>query len=253
MNRIARSIASICATFLLMAGCSTDSANVSGARALLAPSPMNLKGGPAVPMPITRGWVAGLSNPYLGFEAGRVFNYRSETPDGLETTVVEVTSDTRLIQGVVTTVVHDQVSLDGSLIEDTYDWYAQDSDGTVWYFGEDSKQIDHGVVVGTEGSWEAGVNGAQAGIAMLADPKVGMRYLQEYSPGVAEDMARIQSLSRPAEVPYGNFDCLVTLEWTPLDKKVREYKYYARGVGLVLTTEDQRSIRDELISVAVAL
>jgi hypothetical protein len=249
VNRITRSIASICAPLLLMAGCSADHANAPGAMALLAPSPMDMKAEAPSPPPSTSGWVAGLSNPYLGFEAGRVFNYRSETPEGLETTVVEVTSDTRLIQGVVTTVVHDRVSLDGSLIEDTYDWYAQDTGGTVWYFGEDSKQIDHGVVVGTEGSWEAGVNGAQAGIAMLADPKVGVRYSQEYSAGVAEDMARIQSLSRPAQVAYGSFDCMVTLEWTPLDKKVREYKYYARGVGLVLTTEDQGTLRDELVSV----
>ena len=195
MNRITRSIASICAPFLLMAGCSADHANAPGAMALLAPSPMDMKAEAPIPTPSTSGWVAGLSNPYLGFEAGRVFNYRSETPEGIETTVVEVTSDTRLIQGVVTTVVHDRVSLDGSLIEDTFDWYAQDADGTVWYFGEDSKQVDHGVVVGTEGSWEAGVNGAQAGIAMLADPKVGVRYSQEYSAGVAEDMARIQTLA----------------------------------------------------------
>lgn len=251
MNRMTRSVASICAALLLIAGCSADHVNAPRAVAPMASGPMDMKvEGPSLP-PSSTGWVSGLSNPYLGFEAGRVFNYRAETAEGLETTVVEVTSDTKVIQGVVTTVVHDRVSLNGSLIEDTFDWYAQDTDGTVWYFGEDSKQIDHDAVVGTEGSWEAGVNGAQAGIAMLADPKVGVRYSQEFSAGVAEDMARIQSLSRPAHVPYGSFDnCLVTLESTPLDKQVREYKFYARGVGLVLTTEDQGTLRDELVSVS---
>ena len=250
MTGMKRFLASICAMLLLIAGCSADHTNVPSAGALLAPSTSGMQAGPSDPPTSASAWVSGLSNPYLGFEAGRVFHYRTETAEGLETALVEVTSDTKLIQGVVATVVHDRVWLNGSLIEDTLDWYAQDTDGTVWYFGEDSKQIDHDVVVGTEGSWEAGVNGAQAGIVMLAEPKVGMRYLQELSPGVAEDVARIQSLSRSAQVPYGDFEnCLVTLESTPLDKKVREYKFYARGVGLVLTTEDQHTVREELVSV----
>jgi len=208
-------------------------------------------GQPAPSLPASAsGWVSGLSNPYLGFARGRVFNYGSQTAEGLETTVVEVTNQTKTIQGVTTTIVHDRVSLNGSLIEDTFDWYAQDTDGNIWYFGEDSKQINQGVIVGTAGSWEAGVNGAQPGIVMLANPKVGMKYQQEFAAGVAEDMARIQSLSAPAQVPYGNFDdCLRTFETTPLDRTDRAYKYYERGVGLVLTTEDKGNLRDELVSI----
>jgi len=200
--------------------------------------------------PKTDGWVSGLSNPYLAFEPGRIFNYQAETDEGIETTVTEVTRNTKTIMGVVTTVVHDQGFLNGSLIEDTFDWYAQDTDGNVWYFGEDSKQIDHGVVIGTEGSWEAGVNGAQPGIVMPASPKNGMSYQQEFAAGVAEDMARVRSLSESVVVPYGSFSgCLETLEWSPLDKGVREFKFYAPGVGLVLTIEDKGNIRDELISI----
>ncbi len=251
MNRITRSIASALSAILLIAGCSTDHAKSPGANALLAPAAATSTAlaAPAFPTSAS-GWVSGLSNPYLAFQVGRVFNYRAVTPEGTETTVIEVTSDTKTIQGVATTVVHDQVSLNGSIIEDTFDWYAQDTDGNVWYFGEDSKQIDHDVVIGTEGSWEAGVNGAVAGIVMLAEPKVGVKYQQEFAAGVAEDMARVQSLNKVVQVPYGGFDdCLQTFEWTPLDKGVREQKFYARGVGLLLTLEDKGNIRDELISV----
>lgn len=252
MNRILRAVASMLWAPLMIAGCSADRANSLGGSAPLAPGAATTSTLTATPrFPASpSGWVSGLSNPYLGFERGRVFHYRAETPEGVETAVIEVTRDTRTIQGVVTTVVHDQVALNGSLIEDTFDWYAQDTDGNVWYFGEDSKQMDHGVVIGTAGSWEAGVNGAQAGIIMLAEPKVGTRYRQEYAAGVAEDMARVQSLSRFVQVPYGSFDnCLQTFEWTPLDRSVREYKYYARGVGLVLTTEDKGNVLDQLVSV----
>jgi len=249
MNRAQRAIPSIGAAILLIAGCSTDHSTSPGATAPLAPSPLVAKPTPS-PQPQLGGWVSGLSNPWLAFTPGKVFHYRAETPDGVETSVVEVTSDTKVIQGVVTTVVHDQESLDGSLIEDTFDWYAQDQEGNVWYFGEDSKQIDHGAVVGTEGSWQAGVDGARAGIVMLALPKVGMKYEQEFAPDVAEDMARVQSLSASVEVPLGSFDhCLQTVEWSPLEKGSRETKFYARGVGEVLTLEDKRRTRVELVSV----
>ena len=251
MNRTPRTIASVFAVTLLSAGCSADHANSPGGNAPLAPSAATNSTLQAPIFPTSAsGWVSGLSNPYLAFARGRVFNYRSETPDGVETTVTEVTRGTKTIQGVVTTVVHDQVSLDGSLIEDTFDWYAQDTEGNVWYFGEDSKQIDHGVVLGTLGSWEAGVNGAQAGIVMLANPKVGVKYQQEFAAGVAEDAARVSSLSKSVQVPYGAFDdCLQTFETTALDKTDRAYKYYSPGIGLLLTTEDKGNIRDELVSI----
>jgi len=180
-------------------------------------------------------FVAGITNPWLAFAPGRTFRYEGESPDGHETIVVEVTSRAKRILGVATTVVHDRGYINGTLAEDTFDWYAQDIDGNVWYFGEDSKQIENGHVIGTEGSWQAGVNGASPGIIMLAHPQKGDSYQQEFAAGVAEDMARVASLSETVAVPYGAFSgCLETLEWTALEPGAREYKFYASGVGQVL-------------------
>jgi hypothetical protein len=196
-------------------------------------------------------FVAEIDNPYLAFERGKVFRYEGETDEGVETIVVEVTRRNKTILGVETTVVHDQVFLEGDLIEDTFDWFAQDEDGNVWYFGEDSREIEDGEVVSTEGSWEAGVDGARPGIFMLADPEVGARYQQEFAEGVAEDRARVVRLSEEVEVEFGTFDdCLKILEWNPLQPGSREYKFYAPGVGLVLEHSAQgNAARVELVDV----
>jgi hypothetical protein len=147
--------------------------------------------------------------------------------------------------------VHDQGFLDGELTEDTFDWYAQDKAGNVWYFGEDSKTIEDGQVVSTEGSWEAGVNGARPGVIMLAAPEIGVRYQQEFAAGVAEDMAKVVSLTESVTVPYGSFTgCLKTLEWSPLEPGAREYKFYAPGVGELLEIDAKGSGQPlELISI----
>lgn len=255
MNRVLHVLASICAMTFLAAGCSTDHPTSPGARVTApeAPSPMIIK--PSLvppPSPRTGRWVAELSNPWLGFEEGKKFHYRAVTPDGIETTVVEVTRQKKEILGVSTTVVHDEVRLNGSIIEDTFDWYAQDSEGNVWYFGEATQEYDNGVPGSTEGSWEAGRNGARPGIIMLADPKVGDSYQMENAPDVAEDQARVRSLRGSVQVPYGSgsFDnCLVIFEWTRLDRAAREYKYYAHGVGLLLVLEDKRNVRNELVKI----
>jgi len=125
--------------------------------------------------------------------------------------------------------------LDGRLVEDTWDWYAQDRDGTVWYLGEATEEHAEDGTVSTDGSWEAGVDGAQPGIAMQADPEVRQAYRQELDPGEAEDVAEVVRTGERAEVPAGRFeDLLVILEWNPLEPEVLEEKYYARGVGTVL-------------------
>jgi hypothetical protein len=197
-------------------------------------------------------FVTGIDNPYLPLLPGTAFHYRSETPDGVETNDVLVTRDSKQILGVAVTVVHDQVFLDGELVEDTFDWFAQDAEGNVWYFGEDSKEIEDGQVVSTEGSWEAGVGENEPGIIMLAHPKVGLAYHQELAPDVAEDMARVLSLKASPSVPYGSFDnCLGTMEYSLIEHGDREHKSYCPGVGLVL--EDQPKgghIRNELVSVS---
>ena len=214
---------------LLFAAC----ANESSPLAPLAAQAVNAA--PEVAFPGAAGFVAGLSSPYLHFAAGTTFRYEGESPDGHESIVTEVTHQTKRLMGVSTTVVHDLGYVNGQLIEDTLDFYAQDSQGNVWYFGEDSKQILNGQVVGTEGSWLAGVNGARPGIAMLARPEKGDSYQQEFAAGVAEDMAKVVSLTEAVTVPYGSFTrCLETAEWSPLEPNVREHKFYASGTGLLV-------------------
>jgi len=181
-------------------------------------------------------FVSEVDNEFFPLEPGTTFFYEG-TKEGVPTSnETHVTHDTERILGVKTTVVHDQAYEDGVLVEDTIDWYAQDKAGNVWYFGEDTKELDEdGNVISTEGTWKAGVDGARPGIVMEANPRVGDRYQQEFAPGVAEDMARVLSLRKSACVPYDCLDdLLLTKEWSPLDPGVVEHKYYAEGVGFVL-------------------
>jgi len=192
-----------------------------------------------------------IDNPYLPLAPGSRWVYRETAADGSkQRVVVKVTHRTRLIaNGVTARVVRDTATENGKVIEDTFDWYAQDGRGNVWYLGEDTKEYENGKVVSTKGSWEAGVDGATAGIVMPARPRVGMSYRQEYYRGHAEDRAKILSLGEQAEVPFGHFDrVLLTKEWNPLEPKVLEYKLYARGVGPVLAlTISGGSDREELL------
>jgi hypothetical protein len=178
---------------------------------------------------------AAIDNPFLPLVPGTRRVYEGTTAEGLEGVVVEVTYQTKVILGVTCVEVHDVVTLDGEVIEDTLDWFAQDDDGNVWYFGEDSKEIENGVVVSTEGSWQAGVDDAQAGIAMLAAPAVGITYSQEFYEDEAEDMATVVGLGEDVDVPAGSFaGCLHTEDFTPLEPGNVEDKFYAPGVGTVL-------------------
>jgi hypothetical protein len=175
--------------------------------------------------------------------------YEGRVVDGLERTVVEVTGHTRVVMGVTCVVVRDTVTLDGEVIEDTFDWFAQDADGAVWYFGEETYEYEDGEIVSTEGAWEAGVDGAQPGIVMPARPQVGDSYRQEYYQGEAEDTAEVLSLTESATVPVGTYeDVLMTEDINPLELEVVEHKYYARGVGPILTVQVQGgSDREELV------
>jgi hypothetical protein len=170
---------------------------------------------------------------------------------GGETIEVTVTSDTRVILGITCVVVRDTVSTGGQIIEDTYDWFAQDTEGNVWYFGEDTKEYEDGAVVTTEGSWEAGVDGAKPGIVMHAtQPAAGSPYRQEYYPCEAEDMAEVVSLNEAVSVPFGQYgNCLQTREFTPLEPDANEYKYYCQDVGVVLEVDVATGQRIELVDV----
>jgi len=176
-----------------------------------------------------------IDNPYLPFAPGTTFLYSGLDEEGVLIEVVtDVLTDTKEILGVICTIVREREYEDGDLIEDTFDWYTQDVEGNVWYFGEDSREIENGVVVGTAGSWEAGVDGAEPGILMLADPQPGIKYRQEFYQGEAEDRAQVISLDNTVTVPFGTFtNCLRILENSALDPLSIEYKYYAAGVGFI--------------------
>ncbi len=175
-----------------------------------------------------------ITNPLFPLTPGQTYVYVSAT----DSNEVEVTHQTRVVMGVTCVVVRDRGWADRELVEETYDWYAQGTDSNVWYFGEISLQYENGVVVSTEGSWEAGEDGAQPGIIMKAHPQVGESYRQEFLEGEAEDMADVESLTETVTVPYGTFtNCLKTREWTPLEPGVSEHKYYAPGVGHLKTEE----------------
>lgn len=181
-------------------------------------------------------FVVTIDNQYYPLTPGTTFFYEGTTEGEPITEEVNVTDDTKEIMGVTTIVVRDKAFINGELVEDTNDWYAQDNVGNVWYFGEDAKQYEGGVLVGTEGSWEAGVNGAMPGIVMEAYPHVGDKYQQEFATGVAEDRAKVLSLHVKKTVPFGSFKhCLKTKDYSLLEPDVVEYKYYAPGVGFILS------------------
>jgi len=201
------------------------------------------------------------ANPYFPLVAGTKWVYEGETEDGLEVITVTVTDEIKEIeypeesgQVFACVVVQDVVEIEGELIEDTFDWFAQDQAGNVWYFGEISKNYEDGELVDVEGSWKAGVEGAIPGISVPGDPQVGTFYRQEYLLGEAEDMATVISRGEEsAAVPYGEFteDVLKTGEYTPIEPDAYEYKYYAPGVGMVLEVDPESGDRVELVEKTV--
>ena len=198
-------------------------------------------------------FVAEINHPYFPLKPGTVYEYLGDNDGQQEKVVVEVLYDTKTIMGVICVVVTDTVWIDEVLVESTFDWYAQDKDGNVWYMGEDTKELENGEVVSTAGSWEGGIHGAQPGIIMLANPQVGDAYRQEYFAGEAEDMAQILSLSEALTIGFGSYDkVLVTKEWTPLEPGVAEQKYYAEGIGLVMVEVTEGGAgRVELVKVTI--
>jgi hypothetical protein len=183
-----------------------------------------------------------IDNPYLPLAPGTVLTYKGKLDGKSATDVFTVTDQTKVILGVTTTVVHDQVFQGGDLVEDTFDWFAQDAAGNVWYFGEDTKELDNGEVVSTEGSWEAGVDRARAGIFMPAQPQVGDSFKQEDAKNVAEDCSEIVDLHASVKTPFiTTDDALKTEEFSMLEPEVIDNKFYVQGVGLVAERGFQNS------------
>jgi hypothetical protein len=208
----------------------------------------------SAPLPATPpagDFVPTIDNPYYPQKPGTKRVYTGETDDG-ETIRVEVnvTHKTKRVLGITATVVEDYVTIDGEPEERTFDWYAQDRYGNVWYLGEDSRDYVDGEWVRSPGSWEAGIDGARPGIIMLANPKVGDEYKQELYVGHAEDEARVLALDERVRVPYGRRfkNVLKTLESTPLEPDVAEHKFYAKGVGEIRTRHLDSAEFTELVS-----
>ena len=193
-----------------------------------------------------------IDNPYWPMRPGSRWVYRETDSEGAnQRVVVTVTNKTKKIaNGIEARVVRDVVTEDGEFVEVTDDWYAQDADGNVWYLGEDTTEYENGKPVSRSGSFEAGVDGAQPGIIMPAQPRPGLTYRQEYYAGEAEDEGEIVSLDEQAEVPAGHFpEALMTKDTNPLEPKILEFKFYARGVGPVLAVSvSGGSDREELLS-----
>ena len=222
---------------------------VVGVAALLAAGVGAGSGAPSTACVVPRGsehvaldpadFSARITNPWWPMRVGSRWVYRETAPDGTkQRDVVVVLPKTKAIaNGITARVVSDVATEDGVPAEVTRDYYAQDRCGNVWYLGEATTAYENGKPASTEGSFEAGVDGAEAGVIVPARPRVGMRYRQEQYAGHAEDRAEIFSLREQVEVPFGHFRrgrVLMTRETNPLEPKVLEYKFYARGIGPVL-------------------
>ena len=195
-----------------------------------------------------------IDNPYWPMAVGSTWVLReTDTSGGRAKVVIRVTGKTkRIANGITARVIRDTVTERGVPVEVTDDWYAQDDRGNIWYLGEYVTNYRDGKVLDHEGSFEAGVDGAQPGIALPAEPKPGLAYRQEYYAGVAEDRGAVISVGEErVEVPYGYFarDVLMTRDLVPTEPRVQELKFYARGVGPLLSVHtDGDGGRAELLS-----
>lgn len=172
-----------------------------------------------------------IDNKYFPLKPGTTFIYKGTKDGEPSSDKFQVTNKVKVIQGISARVIHDEAFVKGKLSESTDDWFAQDDSGNVWYFGEFTTEIDTG---SHEGSWQAGVKGAKAGIIMEAQPKVGDTYNEELAKGVAEDKATVLSLNEKVCIPFGCFThVLKTKNFTPLEPDVVENKFYAPGVGVI--------------------
>jgi hypothetical protein len=188
--------------------------------------------GPYSPTIDPASFVAGVDNRYFPLRPGTTFHYRGYSGDTAQTDDMLVTHRTKRVLGISCTVVRDTVSEQGRSVERTFDWYAQDTHGNIWYMGEDSLELENGRFVRASDSWEAGVKGAKPGIIMRGNPRPGEVYRQEYyPPGGALDQARVLGIRRGITVPYRAYSrSLATVEWSPVEPQLEE-KWYAAGIG----------------------
>jgi hypothetical protein len=176
-----------------------------------------------------------IDNPYWPMRPGSHWVYREVENGETQRVDVRVLDKTKVLAGITARVVHDQVTREGQVVENTYDWYAQDSHGNLWYLGEDTAEYENGKLKTKEGSWSAGVDGAEPGVVIPANPKQGMRYREEYYAGHAEDGAEVLSTRSQVQVPFGRFqNAMLTRNFSTIEPTVEEMKLYAKGVGPVM-------------------
>ncbi len=236
----------VVAGILLVAGCgsstSSSTASPTGSPSTMPPSsapasasPGMITAAPGWPAVSASDFVSTIDNPWFPLKTGTKWVSKG-IKDGKPTVDrFTVTGQTKVIQGVTCSVIRDALTQKGKVVEGTWDWYAQDKQGNVWYFGEDTKDYNAaGQVTTTAGTWQTGVNGAAPGIFMPADPQVGQGGYQEYLQGQALDKYKVISLTASINVPYGSFtSCLETQESTALEPSVLDHKYYVKGIGQV--------------------
>jgi hypothetical protein len=220
----------LAALALAAGGCGTDRAEPAQ-----SPPPSTLPQGTEPVRLDPAHFTTQIDNPYMPVTPGSVWVYSDRDPSGTRRRdVVRVLKQTKVIAGVRARVVHDRATEGSRVIEDTFDWFAQDKQGNVWYLGEATRAYSRRGRPSTAGSWEAGVGGAQAGVVMPAHPAAGLQYRQEYLRGAAEDRARVLSVDDQVQSPFGHFaPALLTKEFSRLEPDDLEYKLYGRGVGLV--------------------
>jgi hypothetical protein len=253
---VMRHITAIAAALVMLVatGCNANAVSDHSQR---SGSPRDLPQG-AEPVELDpKSFTTRIDNPYWPMDPGTRWTYRETDQEGAELKVVVTVSDRtkEIANGVTARVVRDTVTEDGEIVEDTFDWYAQDKEGNIWYLGENTAEFENGKLVTKEGSFEAGVDGALPGIIMPADPRDGMQYRQEYYKGEAEDNGEILSTDEMVQVPFGQYDkALLTKDTITIEPNVLEYKLYARGVGPVLTlgVSGGPGSREELINLDTA-
>jgi hypothetical protein len=230
----ARAILALGMAWALIGGASAAVATTQAGPQTLGP--IQSGAGPGWPATLSPSdFVARVNNPWFPLKPGSEYRYTGLKDQTKTVDIVKVTHRTKRILGVETTVVHDVVSVKGRPEETTNDFYTQDRHGNVWYFGEATKTLDrHGNTVSTEGSFQAGVNGAEAGVLIPGHPKVGLVGRQEFLKGQAEDHFKVLDLNARVSVPFvSSHHALRTKESTPLEPGVIDNKYYVRGIGTV--------------------
>jgi hypothetical protein len=249
IKRAGAATAAIAVLLPALAGCGSSGDNTTSAATQSGTNTFPQSSEPSNLNPAD--FTTNIDNPYWPMPVGATWHVHVSNPQGesLQETIRVTDQTKKIADGVTARVVRDVVYTNGKPSEITDDWYAQDKEGNIWYFGENTATIENGKK-DTSGSFEAGKNGADAGIAMAAHPYVGLTYREEYYKGHAEDRTKVLALGQQVEAPAGHFtDAILTDDYSPLEPTVSEYKLYAKGVGpVVAVSVSGEAEREDLVS-----